>query len=206
MLHLWGRLSSINVRKVVWTAMEAGAAFERTDAGAQFGIVDTPAFRRMNPNALVPVLQDGDLILWESNVIVRYLATRYPAAGLMPSTLAQRFEAEQWMDWQQTTLNSAARNGFIQLIRTPPDRRDAGLLQQSVAATEPLMELLDQRLAEREFMLGDRLTIADIPLACEAHRWFGLPQPRPAWPNLTRWFRAMRDRPASKGILDLPLS
>ena len=95
-MQIWGRLSSINVRKVVWAAQETGAPFSRTDAGAAFGIVSTAQYRQLNPNALVPTLQDGDLTLWESNVIVRYLATKYPAAALLPADLGLRFVAEQW--------------------------------------------------------------------------------------------------------------
>ena len=135
MLHIWGRLNSINVRKAVWAVQETGAPFKRTDAGGKFGVVSTPEYLRMNPNALVPVLQHGDLSLWESNVIVRYLAARFPQAGLLPSELTQRFEAEQWMDWQQTTLNPAGRDGFMQLIRTPADKRQSELLQRSIDAT-----------------------------------------------------------------------
>ena len=206
MLHIWGRLSSINVRKAVWAAQEVGAPFKRTDAGAAFGMVRTPEYLRMNPNALVPTLQDGDLTLWESNVIVRYLCTRYPQAKLLPEAVAQRFEAEQWMDWQQTTINPAGRTAFIQLIRTPAEQRQPELLRQSVAATEPLMAILDQHLSQRAFMLGEAFSMADIPLGCEIHRWFGLPQPRPAWPHLERWFAALCARTASKGVLDLKLS
>ena len=206
MLHIWGRLSSVNVRKVVWAVQEVGLPFERTDAGAAFGIVQTTEYRHMNPNALVPTLQDGALTLWESNVIVRYLATQYPQAALLPATVPQRFLAEQWMDWQQTTLNPAGRNAFMQLIRTPVEQRNAELLRQSIAATEPMLALLDQHLAQRAFMLGTQFSMADIPLGCEIHRWFGLPQPRLSWPNLERWFAALCARPGSRGVLDLKLS
>ncbi len=206
MLQLWGRLSSINVRKVVWAAQEVGVPFTRTDAGGQFGVVNTPDYLRLNPNALVPVLQDGELTLWESNVIVRYLSTQYPGAQLLPRTVAQRFEAEQWMDWQQTTTNPAGRTAFIQLFRTAPEQRQPELLRQSVAATEPLMALLDRHLSQRAFMLGDDFTMADIPLGCEVHRWFGLPLPRPAWPHLERWFAVLMQRPAIRSVLDAPLS
>ncbi len=205
-MKIWGRLSSINVRKVVWAAQEAGADFTRTDAGAEFGIVHTANYLSMNPNALVPVLQDGDVTLWESNVIVRYLATRFPASGLLPDTLAQHFEAEQWMDWQQTTSNPAGRNAFIQYIRTPPEQRQTELIRQSVAAMEPLMGLLDDHLATRRFMLGAHFSMADIPLGCEVHRWFALPQARPHWPHLERWFAGLRTRPASRGVLDITIS
>ena len=206
MLHIWGRISSINVRKVVWAAQELGVPFQRTDAGGAFGIVTTPEYLRINPHALVPTLQDGSLTLWESNVIVRYLCTQYPRDGLLPASVAERFEAEQWMDWQQTTVNGAGRNAFVQLVRTPAEKRQPDLIRQSNAAMEPLMGLLDRRLAQRAFMLGDRFSMADIPLGCEAHRWLGLPQARPAWPHLERWFSALCARPAAKGVLDLQLS
>ena len=134
MLQIWGRLSSINVRKVVWCAQELGVAFERTDAGGRFGVVQTPAYRALNPNALVPTIEDDDVAaarggapfrLWESNVIVRYLCARHASGSLYPEALATRFDAERWMDWQQTTLNPAGREAFIQWVRTPAERRDA---------------------------------------------------------------------------------
>lgn len=204
MLRLWGRLSSINVRKVVLCAQVLGVDLPRTDAGMAYGVVDTPAYRALNPNGLVPLLQDGEFVLWESNAIVRYLCAR--AERLYPADLRQRFDAERWMDWQQTTLNRASGPAFVQWIRTPADRRDAQVIAQSVAATEPLFDLLDRHLAQQAFMVGDALTMADIPIACEVHRWWGLPQPRPAWPHLERWYAHWLGLPASRGVLDLPLS
>lgn len=204
MLHLWGRLSSINVRKVVLCAQVLGIELPRTDAGLTFGVVDTPDYRAANPNGLVPLLRDGDFTLWESNAIVRYLCAR--EGRLYPSDLQQRFNAERWMDWQQTTLNPAGSPGFKQWIRVTPAQRDAGVIAQSVAATEPLFAMLDEHLSRQAFMAGDALTMADIPIACEVHRWWGLPQPRPAWPHLERWYAALLTLPASRGVLDLPLS
>ncbi len=206
LFHIWGRLSSINVRKAVWAAQEVGAAIQRTDAGGHFGLVQRPEFLRMNPNAMVPVLQDGPVTLWESNVIVRYLADQYPDARLMPTGTATRFEAEQWMDWQQTTLNPAGRDAFVQLIRVPEAERAPERVRASVAATEPLFAMLEQRLSQQPFVVGDRFSMADIPVACEVHRWFGLPLPRPAWPHVERWFAQLQARPGSKGILDMALS
>ena len=209
MLQIWGRISSINVRKVVWCARELGLAFERTDAGGRFGVVQTNEYRALNPNSLVPTIEDDDGVrLWESNVIVRYLCARHPTAGLYPEALAARFDAERWMDWQQTTLNPAGRDAFIQWVRTPADRRDAAAAARSAEATERLLALLDAHLATRAYMTADRLTMADIPIGCELHRWFGLPADlyaRPEWPNLARYFAALRDRPAARGVLDLPL-
>ena len=205
-LHLWGRLSSINVRKVVWTLQHLGLPFERTDAGMAFGVVNTPAYLALNPNALVPTLQDGDFTLWESNAIVRYLCARYGNAELYPEDLAQRFDAERWMDWQQTTLNRESGGAFVQWFRTPADKRDPAVIACSTAATEPALAQLNHHLADRPWVCGERFSMADIPVACDVHRWFALPQPRPAWPHLERWFAAILARPSTRGVLHLPLS
>lgn len=205
MLRIWGRLSSINVRKVVLCAEVLGVPFERIDAGLSYGVVNTPDYRAKNPNGLVPLLEDGDFTLWESNAIVRYLFAR-EASPLYPQDLQRRADAERWMDWQQTTLNPAGSPGFKQLIRTPEAQRDPAVIAASVAATEPLFAQLDEHLARQPFMAGDALTMADIPIACEVHRWWGLPLPRPAWPHLERWYAQWLALPASRGVLDLPLS
>jgi glutathione S-transferase len=178
---------------------------KRQDAGSSYGVVDTQDYRRLNPNGLVPLLQDGDFSLWESNVIVRYLCKREDSA-LYPRDLQTQFEAERWMDWQQTTLNRAGGPAFLQWIRTPTDQRSANVIAQSVAATEPLFDLLNHRLGQQAFIAGDTLTMADIPIACEVHRWWGLPQPRPAWPHLERWYARWLAHAGSRGVLDLPLS
>ena len=199
-------MSSINVKKVVWTAQELALDFQRTEAGGLFGVVKTPDYMALNPNSMVPVIEDGDYVLWESNVIVRYLCARHSPGELYPTDLHERFDAERWMDWQQTTLNPASRPGFWQLIRTPPEQRDPALLAESNAAVEALMATLDAHLAQRHFMVGDRFTVADIPLACEVHRWFNLPQARQSRPHIERWYAGICARPASKGVLDLTLS
>ena len=206
MLHLWGRISSINVRKVVWAAQELGLTMQRTDAGGQFGIVKEADYRRKNPNALVPLMEDGEVLIWESNVIVRYLCAKHSPGNFYPAALPQRFAAEQWMDWQQTTFNPAGRTAFVQWIRTPAEQRNTEQIAQSVAATEALLTLLDAHLADHAFMGGDQFSMADIPLGCEMHRWFGLPQPRPVRPHLDRWYQTLLARPATRGVLDLPLS
>ncbi|MBT2324813.1 glutathione S-transferase [Variovorax paradoxus] len=212
MLNIWGRISSINVRKVVWCAQELGLDFQRTEAGGKFGIVQTPEYLQLNPNALVPAIDDGEggdrVVLWESNVIVRYLCAKHSPGKLYPEPLPARFDAERWMDWQQTTLNPVSAGAFRQWIRTPPGQRDPAVIAHSVHATEPLFALLDAHLATRAYMLGDQFTMADIPVGCEAHRWFGLPQTeytRPAWPHVERWFADLRSRTGARGVLDLAL-
>lgn len=206
MLEIWGRLSSINVRKVVLAAQWLAIPFGRTDAGHEFGIVDTPDYRAKNPNGLVPLVEDEGFVLWESNVIVRYLCAKHSAGALYPQALAARFDAERWMDWQQTTLNPAGRGAFVQLMRTPADKRKQEVVAQSIAATEPLLAMLDAHLGGRAFMAGDAFTMADIPIACEIHRWHGLPLERPARPHLERWYQSILAHPASRGVLDVSLS
>ncbi len=206
MLKIWGRLNSINVQKAVWAARECGVAFERTDAGASFGVVHTDEYGKLNPNRLVPVIDDDGFVLWESNVIVRYLAAKYAPGRLYPEDLRRRFDAERWMDWQQTTLNPAVRDAFMQLIRTPPGERDATLVERSRAQTGPLVAMLDAHLASRRFLAGDDFTMADIPVGCQVHRWFGLPLERPATPHLARWYDAVSNRAAARGVLVLPIT
>jgi glutathione S-transferase len=144
-------------------------------------------------------------VLWESNVIVRYLCAKHALGTLYPEPLRARADAERWMDWQQTTLNRAGRDAFIQLIRTPADKRDPRLLERSVAATESLFALLDRQLADRAYICGERFTMADIPLGCEAHRWFNLPRTHVSWPHVERWYAALRARPATDTVLDQSL-
>ena len=205
-LRIWGRMSSINVKKVVWAAQELGLDFQRTEAGGVHGVVKTPEYLRLNANALVPVIEDDGYVLWESNVIVRYLTAKHSMGQMYPTDLQQRFDAERWMDWQQTTVNPASRPGFWQLIRTPADQRNARAIADSNVAVELLMATLDVQLAGRRFMLGEHFSMADIPLGCEVHRWFGLPQAREKRPNLERWYAELSARPASKGVLDMSLS
>jgi glutathione S-transferase len=168
--------------------------------------VQTPTYLAQNPNALVPLLEDGDFTLWESNVIVRYLCAKHGAGRLYPQELRARFDAERWMDWQQATLNPAGRDAFVQLFRVPAERRSQAAIDASVAATEPLLAMLDTHLARRPFLAGNGLTMADIPVACELHRWWGLPLASPQRPHLRRWYESLLALPAARGALDVPLS
>jgi glutathione S-transferase len=205
-LRIWGRMSSINVQKVVWTARELGLAFERIDAGGAFGGNRTPEYLRMNPNGKIPLIDDDGFVLWESNAIVRYLAARHGAGTLWPNDLRQRADADRWMDWQATELTPAMRNAFMQLVRTAPEARSAALVGESNAATEALMAILDEHLAGRHFLCAQQFTVADIAVGASVHRWFGLPQPHPPRPNVQGWYRRLMTRPAVAGVLTLPIT
>lgn len=207
-LRLWGRLSSINVQKVAWTLNELGLVYERIDAGGAFGGVRTPEYLARNPMGQIPLLQDGDFVLWESNAIVRYLCSKHAAGALYPTDLAARADADRWMDWQTTELSRAMGPAFLQLVRTPAAQRNDAAVADSITRTEPLLAILDAQLLEREFVCGAQMTMADLVLGCAAHRWFGLPAPaqRTPRPQVERWYRALAARPAAQGVLTLPLT
>ena len=150
--------------------------------------------------------RSSGFVLYESNTIVRYLFAKHAAGTLYPDDLTARFDAERWMDWQQTTLNRASRDVFWQLIRTKPEERDHAAMERSRTATDALFAQLDAHLAGRDFIGGARFGMADIPLGVEAHRWYGLPIERTPRPNVERWFAALKGRDAARGILDMALS
>src|SRR3954454_16079275 len=162
MLKLWGRVNSINVQKALWAIEELGIAYERVDAGGPFGIVKEEAYRRLNPNSLVPTIEDDGFVLWESNAIVRYLAAKHATGSLWPADPRTRADADRWMDWQATTFTPATGPAFHGLIRTAPDQRDDAAFAQSIAKAEPMAALLDAHLAERRFVAGYAFTVGDI--------------------------------------------
>jgi len=206
MLKIWGRLSSVNVQKVVWCADELGIAYERIEAGGKFGVVATPEYRAMNPNGLIPVIEDDGFVLWESNAIVRYLAAKHGAGGLCPADAHQRASADRWMDWQATTLNAAIGPAFIQLIRTPAEKRDNGIIETACQSAEAKLALLDAHLATNAFVTGGHFTMGDIPMGCSVDRWMKLPIARAARPNVERWYAGLRGRPGMKQVAELALS
>ena len=206
MLTVWGRLSSVNVQKVVWCADELGLDYERRDVGGKFGGNDTPQYLAMNPNGLVPVIEDDGFVLWESNAIVRYLAARHSAGGLWPEDLRARADVDRWMEWQSTAYTPAMWAAFWQLVRTPAERRDAAAVEASRAKTEKLSGILDAHLASRRFLAGDAFSAADIVVGCAAHRWLHLPLARAPRPNLERWYAQLKSRPASVQVTSQPLS
>lgn len=204
-LRIWGRLSSINVQKVVWVARELELPFERIDAGGAYGGNRTPEYLRLNPNGKIPLIDDGGFVLWESNAIVRYLAAKYGSGALWPDDLQRRADVDRWMDWQAIELTPAMRDAFLQLIRTAAEQRSQPLVDASNAATEAMMAILDAQLAGRRYLAGESFTAADIVAGCAAHRWLGLPQPHAPRPNVERWYRSLVMRPAASGVLTLPI-
>ncbi|MEE8626555.1 MULTISPECIES: glutathione S-transferase family protein [Methylobacterium] len=205
MRRLWGRLSSVNVQKAVWGLEELGLPYERVEAGGAFGRVRDPDYVAMNPNSLVPVLEEDGFVLWESNAILRHLARGYTTHGFWPEDPRAAALADQWLDWQATRFTPATRDAFWQTVRTPADQRDQATIDRSVAASEECAAILDAHLMGRAYMVGERFTVADIAVAAAAHRWLHLDVPRIERPALRAWYARVRERPAASVALP-PLS
>ncbi|AWB21070.1 glutathione S-transferase family protein [Methylobacterium currus] len=205
MRRLWGRLSSVNVQKAVWGLEELGLPYERVEAGGAFGRVRDPDYRALNPNSLVPVLEEDGFVLWESNAILRYLARSHDLGGLWPDHPQAAALVDQWLDWQATRFTPATRDAFWQTVRTPPEQRDQSVIDRSVAASEECAAILDAHLMGRPYAVGDHFTAADIALAAAAHRWLHLDVPRIERPALRAWYDRIRTRPAAAVALP-PLS
>lgn len=205
MLTIWGGLKSNNVQKVVWAVEELGVEYALVPAGMEHGKTNTADFSTLNPNGLVPVIDDAGFVLWESNAIVRYLGAKYADAHFYPTNLEERALADRWMDWANLQFYSALRPAFHQLVRTDARDRNPGQIDDSLAKTETYVAILDQHLADKEFANGPHFSMADICLAVIAHRWMGLPSNKKSRPHFERWFRAIRERKAAKKILVLPL-
>lgn len=205
MLTIWGRLSSVNVQKAVWAAGEVGQTFERIDIGGAFGGNREPTYLAKNPNGQIPTLEDGDICIWESNSIVRYLAARYGAGWIWEDDPALRAESDRWMDWMIAELQPAFTPAFWVLIRKAVDRFTPAELAASIARTEAKFDILEAHLATRGFLGGERFGMADIVVAPGAHRWLNMPVERASRPHLQRWYEACAARPAAKAALLLPV-
>ncbi len=207
MLKIWGRLTSVNVQKVMWTVRELALPHEFILAGGPHGVVDTPEFSKLNPNRMIPVIDDAGFVLWESNAIVRYLASRYGQGTLWPDDVCQRADADRWMDWQTTEWQPSMLHAFLGLVRTPESERDTAAIKKSLQRANDRALVLESALQGKDFIVGRQLTMGDITLACAAHRWLALPgADRPATPALSAWYRRMMMRPAVQGVLTLPLA
>jgi glutathione S-transferase len=198
MIKIWGRNTSSNVQKAMWAIGELGLAHERIDIGGPFGMNKEPKYLAMNPNGLVPTLEEEDgFLLWESNSIVRYLAGKHDKNGVLePKDPKARARANQWMDWQLSVAGPAIFHAFWGLIRTPPEKRDMAAIKASQEKTTAAMQILNDQLAKAAFVAGDAFSYGDIPVGIMCYRFVQLVPDRPPMPNLDRWYAAISSRKA----------
>ncbi|MGL4233953.1 MAG: glutathione S-transferase family protein [Casimicrobium sp.] len=203
---IWGRRTSLNVQKVLWTLDELDVEYERRNAGGSFGGLEAPEFLAMNPNGLVPVLRDEQGSIWESNAIVRYLCAKHSPDDLWLSEPYSRSLADRWIDWAGTTLQQNFMRLFWGYYRTPALERDPQDVQQWLNRCQRNFRILDTHLAKHDFLAGSRFTIADIPAGATLHRYFemGLPVERPT--NVLAWFARLNERPAYRANIVQPFN
>jgi glutathione S-transferase len=206
MLTIWGRLNSINVQKVVWMAEECGLPFERIDTGGAFGGNKTPEYLAMNPNGLVPVIRDGQTVLWESNAILRYLAAAHGGEELWPAGPDERARADMWMDWASTELYPAYGPAFMGLVRTAPEKRDPVAIEAAREKMEARLAILEAHLARNRHVAGDRFSIADICLGVSINRWLHMPIARQPHAAVEAWYATLRTRPAAQTVMSLAVT
>jgi len=205
MLTIFGRKSSFNVQKVMWLVGELGVEHRHIELGGSFGGVDTPEFRSMNPHGRVPVIDDNGTVVWESHAILRYVAARYGSGTLWNDDPAQRSLADRWMDWSQCTLQPDFLSGiFWGYYRTPAAQRNMSAVDDKIRRCAQHFQLLDAILADRRFLLGGELSLADIPAGTNLFRYFNIDIPRPNVPNVERWYRSLQERPAYRAHVMIP--
>lgn len=206
MLKIWGRKNSINVQKVLWCCGELKLPFDRVDAGMQFGGNNTPEYRAMNPNGLVPTIDYDGFILWESHAIVRYLSGTHGLGTLWPGTPREFAEADRWMEWYVTTLWPNLRPVFWELVRIAPEKRNMAMVEESRKKLSANFAIVDAHLAKNRYLGGAKFTMGDIPMGVAAFRWFNLPIERPPLKNVEAWYQRILQRPAFKEWCAAPLT
>jgi glutathione S-transferase len=211
MLKIWGRTTSSNVQKLLWFCGEVGIPYARVDAGLSFGVTKTPEYLAMNPNALVPTIEDEGFILWESNAILRYLASKHQQFDWYSQDLRQRAEIEKWMDWANSSLGAAITPLIWQLFRTPPEQRDHRLLLSSAEKSTQMITILEAQFANNSYAVGTHPTLADIPMAIQAYRWSIMPWDKlnyqaPPRPHVRAWLDRLAERPIFRDVVMIGLS
>ena len=205
MLHIKGRKTSGNVMKVTWILEELKIPYEREDVGGKFGKNDEQDYLDLNPMGLVPTLIDGDIILWESNTIVRYIANKFSSGDLSPADDGERAILELWMDWQLFAINPMMRPIYHGMIRNKPEDRNWDEINRNIMHGNELWAILDKHLEDKEYIGGNKLTIADFPVGPVIHRYHSIVEDRPATPNIDRWYNNLKKSAAYQKIVMIPL-
>lgn len=204
MIIVYGRKNSVNVQKVLWALEESGVDYSRENVGGSFGRSDSAEYRALNPNGVVPTIQHGQLVLWESNAIVRHFARTFTSAHLLPKTEEDLAAAEQWMDWTTSTIWPEWSFVFKSVVRTPEADRDRGEIQRAAGRLGLLYARFDAWLARNSYAAGAEFSMGDIPLGATCYRYFELAIERPSLPNLERWYSRLCERSAYQKAVMVP--
>lgn len=203
-MKVWGRRSAYNVQKVLWALGELGLAFEHVEAGGAAGGLDRPEFLALNPHGRIPVLADGDAVVWESNTIVRYLAARHGAGSLWRDDPLERSRFERWMDWELASFQPDFMALFWGYFRTPEAERDAAAVARAARRCAAHVALLDAWLASSPFLAGERPSPADIAVGTGFYRYFEMGCEVPQPPHVRDWYARLAARPAYREHVMVP--
>ncbi|EKT61871.1 glutathione S-transferase family protein [Providencia burhodogranariea] len=206
MLTVWGRTNSSNVKKVLWCLEELNVAYAQKDVGGPFGGLDTPEYKKMNPNSTIPTLQDDHFTLWESNTILRYLTEKFDHSHLLLSQdIQERAAADKWIDWGGSSLFDNIKQMMNKIVRVPVNERDPEVVRTIYQNIEKLLKIADDALAAQAYFSGQKFGIADIAIAPLFYPWREIATERPAFHNLERWYEQLKTRPAFQKIVMIPL-
>lgn len=206
MITIWGRATSANVQAAMWTAQELGLDVTRHDLGGPFGGNDDPDFRAKSPTGLIPAMQDGDLTLFESPAIIRYLAARYGDGGFWPADPAARAALDQWAEWAKSGLAFAVINKLFSYdYRTPSAQRDPAMTAKLAAEAGAQAKIADAAIGAGPWLAGETFTWADVMLGHALYRWYEMPGiDRPDAPNLDAYYARLKARPAFAAHVMIP--
>lgn len=194
MLKIWGRGDSLNVQKVMLCVRELGIAHQQIDAGHRFGLIDEPWYLELNPNGLIPTIDDDGFVMWESNAIVKYLCAKHSPGDMCPTDPLEYADADRWMAWQGSSLGITMRQILLNLVRTAPDQQNQAFIDELIATTTKHWTVLNGRLDGRDYIMGPKFTMADIVFAPHVYRWFTYPIDRPELPYLKAWYDRLSTR------------
>ena len=204
MLRIWGRRSSFNVQKVMWLVGELELPCQHIPAGGDHGGLQAAEFMSMNPNGLIPVIDDDGVVVWESHAILRYLAARHGQGPFWSDDPYRRSEWDRWLDWARGLQEDFLNGVFWGFYRTPEAERDGPAVERSIARTGEWLAILDRWLADRAYVLGQELSLADIPAGALLYRYFELEIPRPRMPHVEAWYERLQARPAYRRHVMVP--
>ena len=207
MLKIWGRTTSSNVQKVLWACAELNISYDRVDHGGPFGGNRDPEYLKLNPNGLVPTVIDGDLVMWESNTITRYLCSTHANGEILyPRDAAARTHVERWMDWQLSVIGGPMGTLLQGLIRSTPETRDAAAIEAARRRAISAWEIVDDALTDQPYLSGNSLSLAEIVLGTQIYRWYTFAIERPHLPHLRAWYERFCQRPGFKSHIVMPIT
>lgn len=205
MITVWGRRNSVNVQKVLWALEELDVPYVRENVGGSFGGNRDADFLAMNPMGLVPVIRDGDVTMFESNAIVRYLSARFRPGVLRPADHRSLAMAEQWMEWQQLNFAPPVTTIFVNTVRSLPENDNAAAVKAAEAQAADAARIADAWLARHDWFAGQDFSFGDIAMGALMWRYMGLNCVKPEMPHLLEWLDALEKRDAfRRTVMDVP--